>query len=474
MTSGNRALRWLRVSGDSQSEEDQEPEINDYCDERDYEYKSRPPIVVHGKSAYKGAQDPYWQKVVNAFRNHEIDVIVLWMVDRLDRRNILRAVPMVNAVLDVGGRIEFSEQPECNLDAKDPDLSDKVEAFAKRCADAHRESKIKSKRVKKTFNRIDANGAIRNAAGYGHQITGEKYNKRFELDNAEAGVIRLAVSRYLSGQSLMHVCRWLTAEGHHGRNGAKWTPKTLGHILRDERLIGRFHQGDITTRVPAIITVRQFNAVKARLDAKAYRKGVRTRTDTALLTSILRCGKCDGPMYKIKSGGRVSRNGHTGKPSPSGKISAVEYCYYCRSGKGCKMLIPLIDADRELAAHLVAAGRKVKQKVTTLGHNYDDEIDQLALDVQRLNPLADDYRRLVDEKLAEIDRLRLLPAVGDRTETREIDIAELAPRWKAMTTAERRALLLEVGFTVWATKDASGRFTLRSESPLSRQILKKS
>ena len=153
-----RAGVWLRVSGDTQSEEDQEPDIRSYCHERGYSVTKV--YVVHGKSAHKGAQDPYWQEVVRDFRDGHLDVVVCWMVDRLDRRNILHAVPMVLEVLNVGGRVEFSEQSESNLDSDDPDLDEKVKSFSDRIHAARAESKIKSKRILKRHRALRAKGSV--------------------------------------------------------------------------------------------------------------------------------------------------------------------------------------------------------------------------------------------------------------------------------------------------------------------------
>lgn len=445
MTSTNRAGRWLRVSGDSQSEQDQEPEINLYCDDREYDYQGRPPIVVHGKSAYKGAQDPDWQRVIQLFKRDEIDVIVLWMVDRLDRRNILRAVPMVNAVLDAGGRVEFSEQPECNLDANDPDLSDKVEAFAKRCADAHRESKIKSKRVNKTFRRIDANGAIRNNPGYGYQVTGDKYSKRAVLDSKEADIIRLAVKRYLEDdQSLAHVCRWLAAIGVRGRNGAEFSPKGLGKLFRSETIIGRFRQGDVIVKVPRIITVKQHDALIAKLDAKAYRKGVRTRPDCALLTSILYCGTCGRPMYAGGSGSAY---------------------YYCRPRVGvpsCKMMVGIREADTEvietIGEYIYITDRT--EAVTIPGHDYADDIEQVVLDIKALDPKDAGWLTAATAMQNEIARLALLPPEADTVVTRDVDTIAEANAWQRLSMAEKRARLLDAGAKIVASRDANGSVTL--------------
>ena len=124
---------------------------------------------VHGKSAYKGDQDPDWLKVVRDIQDGKIDVVVCWMVDRLDRKNILHAIPMVLKVLDAGGRIEFSEQPECNLDANSPTIDEDVKAFSDRVHAANQESKIKSKRVLKAHNKRRANGSAIGRAPWGYR-----------------------------------------------------------------------------------------------------------------------------------------------------------------------------------------------------------------------------------------------------------------------------------------------------------------
>jgi hypothetical protein len=89
------------------------------------------------------------------------------MVDRLDRRNILHAIPMVSAVLQVGGRVEFSEQTDANLDSRDDNLDDKLKSFSDRVHEAHQESVVKSKRVRKAFVKRRKRGSVIRRAPWG-------------------------------------------------------------------------------------------------------------------------------------------------------------------------------------------------------------------------------------------------------------------------------------------------------------------
>ncbi len=94
-----RAGIWLRVSTGRQDERSQLPDCLAHCEARGHGVVKR--YVVHGESAYHGEQDPDWSKVVADVKARVIDAVVIWKVDRLDRRNLLVAVPMVNRALDV-------------------------------------------------------------------------------------------------------------------------------------------------------------------------------------------------------------------------------------------------------------------------------------------------------------------------------------------------------------------------------------
>jgi DNA invertase Pin-like site-specific DNA recombinase len=436
------AGKWLRVSTSGQDEANQEPDIDKWI--ADHGYGVGPTYQLHGKSASKGEQDSELEKVIADMTAGVINVLVVWHSSRIERRGAESVFDLARKVRGAHGRIEYVQDSHLN---ETNDLSDVMLALA--ASQNKQYSQNISKQTVAGFKRIDANGAIRNKAGYGHRVVadGEKYAKRFELDDAEADVIRLAVNRYLAGMPLAHVCRMLTSNGHRGRKGAAWTPKTLGTVFRSEHLIGRFHQGDTVARCPTIITVKQFNDVQARLDAKAYRKGVRTRPDTALLTSILFCGKCERPMYRF--------TGRANQP----------VSYYCRPVAGvpsCKMLIELQEADEMVIGDFgreLYVNYRTQEKVIP-GHDYADDIAQLVLDIKALDPTEPGWLATVTEMQSKISRLALLDPEPDVVVTVDVDTVAEAQAWDDASMADKRAALLDAGAKLYASKDDDGRLVI--------------
>jgi hypothetical protein len=286
-----------------------------------------------------------------------------------------------------------------------------------------------SKQVTASFNRIDANGGIRNKSLYGYRIVGERYSKQFEIVEDEAELIRDAAKWYLDGMSLAMICRKLNDAGRLTRTGHKWSVKTLSQVLRSETVMGRRHQGTKVVKVPAILTVRQWKAVQAKLDTKAYRKGTRTRPDTAFLTSLLYCG-IGHPLYR------------TGN------------YYYERNGCRPGIMLPLDRADQAVTDSLETPRPDLHftNEVVIPGHNYQDDIDRIALDIQALDPTAPGWLHQVTAMHAEMGRLASLPAEPDHVETRELGYDEFIAAWRKMTMAERREFLITWGLRVYVTK----------------------
>jgi hypothetical protein len=292
-----------------------------------------------------------------------------------------------------------------------------------------------SKQVTASFNRIDANGGIRNKALFGYRIIGERYDKRFEIVEDEAELIRDAAKWYLDGQTLAMICRKLNDAGRLTRTGNPWSPKTLGQVLRSETLIGRRHQGTKVVKVPSILSVRDFKAVQAKLDSKAYRKGVRTRPDTAFLTSILYCG-IGHPLYRINAG--------------KGK-----YAYYDRHG--CKIWLPMAEVD-QLVLDYYSQPREIAitREVVVPGHDYRDDADQIALQIRDLDPASPGWLDKVTEMHAEMDHLRKLTPEEPEVKQVEVRWEDFLAEWDTMNLAQKREFLLGLSVRIYAFKRATG------------------
>ena len=132
---------------------------------------------------------------------------------------------------------------------------------------------------------------------------------RSETD--EAKVVREIAKRYIKGDSLYSIAVDLNARGVKPSSSPEWRVTTLRSLIGSPRLAGlRVHRGEIvgTAEWKPILTLEQHGAIVERLgDVRRTRRG---RPETALLSSILRCGLCGCGMV---SGTRRLASGNTGK-----------------------------------------------------------------------------------------------------------------------------------------------------------------
>jgi DNA invertase Pin-like site-specific DNA recombinase len=428
------AGRWVRVSTGAQDERDQEPDIDRWI--ADHGYAVGPTYRLHGKKASKDKHQKYLDQMLADMRAGKLTVLVVWYSARIERRGAWDHMNLAHMVKQVGGRIEYVKEPQLN----------EVNAFSNTFLAMHADLNKKfsddlSMNVRKAFKTIDANGAIRNKPKFGHRIVGEYKHKTFEIIEREADVIRDAADWYLNdNMSLAMICRKLNGAHRLTHNGHEWSTKTLSQVLRSETVMGRYHQGTKVVKVPPILTVRQWKQLQAKLDQKAYRKGTRTRKDTAFLTSLLYC-EHGHPLYR-----QPARNGDF---------------YYERNGCRPGLLIPLDVADEIVFTGIMDMGddpdaEPFTREIVIPGHNYQDDIDRIALDIQSLDPTAPDWLSTVTGMRADIDHLASLPAEPDHVETVAVSWSEFRAEWKKnMTTAERREFLISLGMRFIARKDGA-------------------
>lgn len=426
------AGRWLRVSSGGQDEAQQEPDVNQWIS--DHGYTTGPTYRLRA-SASKGKHQGMLDEALADMAAGRIQVLVVWYSARIERRGAYDHMTLAHRAKLAGGRVEYVKEPQLN----------EVNAFSNTFLAMHADLNKKftddlSMNVLKSFAVIDGNDGIRNKPLFGYTIVGERYHKTFEIVEHEAAIIRDAVAWYLEGDSLAEVCRKLNKANRLPRSGAKWLPKTLSQVLRSETLRGRRHQGNTMVRVPSIIEVADFDAVQAKLDSKAYRKGTRTHGATAFLTSIIHCGKCGRAMYRVNTGHGAS------------KATA----YYCRpkDGVSCGTMIRTAKADLEVDNMFINMRELVfTREVTVKGDNHQDAIDHLALDIQALTKtMPEGWLAEVTKLSADMEALKTLPAEPDRIETREMSVDELHRAWGTWPDDERRAMMISYGVKVYAFK----------------------
>jgi DNA invertase Pin-like site-specific DNA recombinase len=449
-----RAGIWLRVSDNTQDEQNQEPETRRYC--ADHSYEVAETYTVHGKSAYHGEQDPDWQRVVNDVSEGKIQVVVIWKVDRFDRRNILHAIPMANAVLDVGGRIEFATQ---SIDLTT--MPGRI-AFATYCELAHEESKIKSDRINIKHAGLRAAGNLVGRPPFGYRIicaegcgpvTGKhKHGKTLEPDPELAPYVLGMVDRFLSGETFTAICEWLEDDGIVPPNGGMWQLKTVRDILTNSALIGRRKNGKgrVVLRFPPILTdLTKWRALQHKLDSMPRK--VNIAPDAAMLAGVVYCLKCNGVMHrrrvynKRKDGSRQYNN-----------------YYRCdgtvRHHSTCKNMIPEAQLDAEVSDAMLNRHTALIARVLVPGQrDHADDIAEIDLEIDELDKGDPSYINNVATLIAERARLAALPATPDKWLTVQTG-ESYAQRWATLKTdAERREALAEWGIKVYAFKGSEPR-----------------
>lgn len=223
---GDRAIIYLRQSAardDSISLELQETACRAHAERRGY--------VVVGVEADPGISGrtfnrPAVQRVMKAVEDRTVDVVLLWKWSRLSRNRRDWAVA-ADAIEQAGGRVESATE--------DVDLTTSTGRFTRgmlvemaafesdRIGDQWRET-----HARRVLAGLPANGKPR----FGYRRSGDG----FEPDPETGQLLAEAYERYISGESVYTLTRWLneigvTTVAGYGSSGGEWSARTLRRVL---------------------------------------------------------------------------------------------------------------------------------------------------------------------------------------------------------------------------------------------------
>lgn len=286
--------------------------------------------------------------------------------------------------------------------------------------------------------------------------------KRLYVDNKEAAIIKTIYKMYLEEKSLRGVTNRLNAEGYRTRKGMQWASASMLRVLTNPTYTGRIWYGKRKTtlsgklqHVPKqdwkivegeherIISDEVFYEVQDIIGERSFKK---TRAKkTYMLSGLLTCGKCQGPMY-----GYTYRKKY--KSRETGKTRITEYFWYkCNNNisKGsavCEgMTVPgknledsAIKTLMELSEDKQFLNDKKKllqilEKKLKPGHSQDKELKKLVAEERNI----EDRKQVLIEKLEtrvidnitfkkEFDRLKKLLLVNQDTQARIRGLAKNA------------------------------------------------
>jgi DNA invertase Pin-like site-specific DNA recombinase len=289
-------------------------------------------------------------------------------------------------------------------------------------------------------------------------------HKTLAPDPQLALYVRALADRYLAGDSLLALARWLDAEGIPPMHGGRWNPGSVSQVLRNPALVGRRKNADGQTVLTfeGILDPAIWDRLQRKMAANSDRRG-KVRSDPAMLTGVLYCALCGRIMHrrevtsKRKGGGRYVWHG-----------------YRCdgtaKDPSTCRNMIPRAEVEdwvNEGMSGPMYADLEVIERVTIPSHGHEAELALIEQDIRSLDLDAPDFLDRQAALLAERRRLLALPAEPERTEDRPLGVT-VAEHWPTLTDAEKRAYLLAAGAKVYAANPermAEAAFAARPDAP---------
>ena len=303
---------------------------------------------VYEDHALSGTSDrrPAFQRMINEAAELDYQYVIVYSLDRFARDRYDSAV--YKRQLRQHGKKVISATENITDDPSGGLLEAMLEALAEYYS---RELAQKIRRgMEDNASRCMVTGSI--PFGYKKGEDG-----RYEIDEAQAEIVREIYTRVLAGDRLIWIAEDLNRRGYRTKKGAKWNRSSFNRILSNERYAGVYIYQDkrIEGGIPQIIDRATFDAVQHAVATKPNPRGggpkPRRQSDGLyLLTGRLFCGECESPLVGI---------------SGTSKTKALHHYYVCkghRAGSGCG-LKPL---RRDKIENAVASA--IKEKVLTVAN----------------------------------------------------------------------------------------------------------
>jgi site-specific DNA recombinase len=438
-------------------------------------FKKKRVRVPDGENGWRWALRvvrPRWEEALRMIREGEADTLLVVNQDRMVRepRDLEDAIELVEdfgaLVLDVGG---------------DLDLTTDQGVFIARMMVAHANlsSRDTSRRLKRRY-RADAEAGKPHPTGrpFGYARGG------MEVVEAEAVEIRSAAGRLLEGASCFTIVRDWNTRGMVTSCGKPWTVRTFRDVLTNPRMAGlsssrvwdengstaarrsqrweirRHADGtEVKGNWPAILPRSTWEAVCGRIEEIRLMAGPVTARNTRryLLSGLLRCGLCGGPMY----GQTHSKNGHVNYRCQGGRLTGLERCGGVTGRAG------------ELDLHVTAAAlARYEMALAELGAVQAAEAEQWAgmADLERVErKLAAVHARWKEDKVSDDDYFALREELeGDRVRMRR----ELAAWESSPERSAGRAVLSVDVRALWDKAEEDGGWSLQAKREFLTQHLR--
>lgn len=242
-----------------------------------------------GISAFLKKPRPGFQQMMS--RLDEFDVIVVWKLDRLSRRE-RELHNVLGEIVEAG--VGFWSVTEGFDDLMTP-MGRAMMGVTATFAELW--SALTQERVRSAVQQAASEGRKHSFPPYGYFLPAPK--AVIQPDPEKAPIVRRIFDWYAEGKSLVQICRGLQADGILSPRGNDfWTVGTIRRMLERQTYLGKIVHGRsgqvFEGQHEAIVDREVFDACQKRLQLN---KGVASRARTGSLGHMLRCGYCGSRLH---------------------------------------------------------------------------------------------------------------------------------------------------------------------------------
>ena len=279
------AVIYARYSSDNQREESIEGQLREckaFAEKNDIQI-----VGTYIDRAFSARTDnrPDFQKMIKDSASKKFELIIVWKLDRFAhdrydsahykaalRKNGVKVISATEKISDGSEGILMEAVLEGMAEYYSAELSEKV-------VRGLTENAYKCK-----FN----GGTL----PLGYTIDSEQH---FQIDPLVAPAVLEAFKCYAEGASMTEIAQEMNAKGLRSAFGGKIGVDMVTRMLKNRRYIGEFKYRDIVhpRGIPPIIPDELFDRVQRRMAANKKAPAKHKAEDEYLLTTKLRCGKCD-------------------------------------------------------------------------------------------------------------------------------------------------------------------------------------
>ena len=273
---------------------------------------------VYSDEAQTGTRDDRedFQRLLADCRAGRIQMVITKSVSRF-ARNTVTLLRFVQELKSLGVDVFFEEQNIHTMSAEGELMMTILASYAQE------ESRSASENQKWRVRHGFENGELMNLRHlFGYDIDRDGVR----INDAEAELVREAFRRFLDGESMNAIARWLNEGGHYGRFGGKWTGTHIRELLSNEKYAGNAllqktyvnnhlekkklpNRGELPMYYAeethaAIVDMDTFNRAQVRLAMIHEKTAGREVPKRSAFSGIIVCARC-GKTYR-----RIKNNGH--------------------------------------------------------------------------------------------------------------------------------------------------------------------